>query len=64
MLESTPETPEGSVRRVNKVQGTIKWFNNSKGYGFIGRDDGQDVFVLSLAKMTTEFEINSLRRGL
>lgn len=27
------------------MQGTIKWFNNSKGYGFIGRDDGQDVFV-------------------
>jgi CspA family cold shock protein len=27
------------------VQGQIKWFDNSKGYGFIGRDDGQDVFV-------------------
>ncbi|MGN0383201.1 MAG: cold-shock protein [Eubacterium sp.] len=26
-------------------KGTVKWFNNSKGYGFISDEDGSDVFV-------------------
>jgi len=36
-METTP---------VQIVQGTVKWFNNAKEYGFLGRDDGgSDVFV-------------------
>lgn len=29
----------------DRIQGTVKWFNSAKGYGFIARESGKDVFV-------------------
>jgi len=30
---------------MSRLKGKVKWFNNAKGFGFIGRDEGPDVFV-------------------
>ncbi len=60
---------------MDKEQGTVKWFNDSKGYGFIQRASGDDVFVhhsaiqaegfKSLAEgEAVEFEVTKGPKGL
>lgn len=36
---------KGVLWVMSKVRGTVKWFSAAKGYGFIGRNNGNDVFV-------------------
>ena len=39
------------------AQGTVKWFNPDKGYGFISREDGDDLF------QAVEFDITTGQNG-
>ena len=40
----------------DRIIGTVKWFNESKGFGFIGQESGEDVFVHFRAIVGTGFK--------
>ena len=46
------------------VRGTVKWFNSDKGYGFIEREDGPDVFVRNTSLPTEGWRtLGTLKEG-
>ena len=45
MVGGSVPGPSFSARRKVLAEGTVKWFSNEKGYGFIEREGGDDVFV-------------------
>jgi CspA family cold shock protein len=69
-----PKKDGGEWLMAERLRGTVRWFNPAKGYGFIGSEDGDEVFVHSSAIKTegahylqtgqlVEFSLESTPKG-
>jgi CspA family cold shock protein len=56
-----PDEPFRPIVPIGKEIGTVKWFNDAKGFGFLSRENGEDVFVHHIAIQSSGFR--SLQEG-
>ena len=65
LLRCPPDWSKAKLKKRNACKamekGTVKWFNDAKGYGFIQRENGEDVFVHFSAIQGSDFR--SLKEG-